>query len=422
MEPPAAGALSIFRSRRMAVVFLLGFSSGLPLVLTGTTLAQWLIDDQVSLEQIAAFVWVGLAYSFKFAWAPLLDRFELPFLGRRRGWILVFQLALVGTLLWMASSDPADDPWRFAMIAVIVAFCSASQDVVIDAYTTDILEADERAAGAAVSVLGYRVAMLLAGSLALVLADHFSWHAVYTWMACAMAIGIAGTLLAVEPTGPERPPRTIAAAIVLPFRELWNRLGWRGALLLLGLAVTYKFGEQFAGVMTGAFYRREIGFTKTELGIANKAVGFAAIAIGGGIGGICVARYGLRRMLVVFGIAQALTHVAYLVIAIVGKNLPVFVVAIFIENASAAMATSAFVGALMAACSMSVSATQYALLTSLSSVGGRIFGPLAAGVVEWLGWKGFFLATIAMAIPGIVLAWFATPPERPLVLATSEPE
>ncbi len=407
------GALSIFRSRRMAVLFVLGFSSGLPLLLTGSTLRMWMTDEGINLDQIAAFASVGLAYTFKFAWAPLLDRFQLPFLGRRRGWIFVFQLALIAALFVMSAIDPTADPWRFAVIAVIVAVCSASQDIVIDAYTTDLLEPHERAAGSSVSVTGYRIAMLIAGSLTLVLADHMVWRAVYSLMAVAMLIGVVGTLLAEEPPLRDRPPRSIGAAIVLPFTELWRRLGWRGALLLLAFAATYMFGEQFAGILTGTFYRREIGFSKTELGLANKLVGFAAVAVGGAIGGISVSRYGVRRMLVVFGLGQALTHVAYLVIAIVGKNLPVFCVAIFIENVSVAMATSAFVAAIMAACSPTVSATQYALLTSLSSIGGRIFGPLAAGVVDALGWKGFFLATIGLGMPGIVLAWFATPARDP---------
>lgn len=419
MERREENALSLFRSRRMAGVFLLGFSSGLPRLLVASTLIMWMTDEGINLDQIAAFASVSLAYTFKFAWAPLLDRYRLPFLGRRRGWILVFQLALMGTLLCMSMVDPRADPWRFAVIAVVVAFFSASQDVVVDAYTTDVLEPHERAAGSTASVMGYRVAMLVAGSLALILADHIEWRAVYTIMAMAMLIGVAGTFLAEEPQEVARPPRSIADAIIRPFTELWLRLGWRGALLLLGFAATYKFGEQFAGILTGPFYRREIGFSKTDLALANKAVGFAAVAIGGGLGSIAVSRYGVRRMLVVFGVAQALTHVAYLVIAFVGKNLAVFCVAIFIENVSAAMATAAFVAALMAACSSAVSATQYALLTSLASVGGAIFGTLAGDLVDAVGWKGFFLITIAMAIPGIVLAWFATPDEK---VAPSAPD
>jgi PAT family beta-lactamase induction signal transducer AmpG len=226
-----------------------------------------------------------------------------------------------------------------------------------------------------------------------------------------MSVGILGTLLAEEPPARGRPPQTIAEAVYKPFVELIGRLGLRAALLMLAFAATYKFGEQFAGVLTGTFYR-SVGFTKTELAIANKVIGFLATLVGGMLGAVAVQRYGVRKMLVLFGIGQATTHVAYMLIAIVGKNIPVFCVALFIENASAATATAAFVAALMAVCNPSVSATQYALLTSLTSVGGAVFGSFAGEVAEGVGWQTFFLITIAMAIPGIILTRFATPATR----------
>ena len=390
----------------MAVLFVLGFSSGLPLLLTGQTLQVWLTDAKLDIKQIASFAAVGLPYTFKFAWAPLLDRYALPFLGRRRGWILTFQILLAAALVVMASSEPATDPEFMAILAVIVATLSASQDIVIDAYNADLLEPAERAAGSAVYVMGYRVAMLIAGSLALVIADHVVWQVVYLLMAACMVIGMVGTLVAEEPPLRDRPPRSIDEAIIKPFVEFFTRLGWR-ALVILAFAATYKFGEQFAQVLTQTFFRKEIGFTKTEIGVLSKAVGFTAWAIGGMLGGGLVARFGVRKMLVAFGILQALTHVAYLWIAVAGKDLTVFGVAIFIENLSFAMATAAFVASLMAVTAPSVSATQFALLTSLSSVGQRVFGTFAGDVVTNVGWTGFFLTTIAMAVPGIVLAWFS---------------
>lgn len=400
---------SVFRSRRMAVIFLLGFSSGLPLMLTGQTMQMWLTDAHVDLKKIATFAAVGTPYSIKFLWAPLLDRYRLPFLGRRRGWIFLFQLGLIAALLAMSTFDPATDIGTFALLAVVIATLSASQDIMIDAYNADLLAPEQRAAGSATYVMGYRVAMLLAGSLALVLADHVVWRAVYCVMAAAMAIGLVGTLLAEEPALRDTPPRTIVSSVVRPFTEFFGRLGWKTALLTLGFAATYKFGEQFAQVLTNPFYRA-IGFTKTDIGVVSKAVGFAAWAIGGALGGILTARYGVRRMLVPFGLVQALTHVAYLWIAYAGKNLVVFGVAIFIENLSFAMATSAFVAALMATTAPAVSATQFALLTSLSSYGQRVFGTFAGNVQAALGWKGFFLTTIALGLPGLVLAWLATKP------------
>jgi len=411
---------AVFRSRRMAVLFLLGFSSGLPLLLTGQTLQTWMTDAKVDVKQIASFASVGLPYTFKFLWAPLLDRYRLPFLGRRRGWIFLFQLGLIAALLVMSTMDPAASAERFALIAVVVATLSASQDVMIDAYNADLLAPEERAAGAATYVMGYRVAMLVAGSLALILADHIVWHAVYVVMAVVMGVGLVGTLLAEEPPLRDRPPRSIASAIGLPFAELFRRLGWRTALLTLAFAATYKFGEQFAQVLTATFYRRAIGFSKTDIGLVSKAVGFGAWALGGVLGGVLTARFGVRKTLVWFGVVQASTHVAYLWIAFAGKNLVVFGVAIFVENLSFAMATSAFVAALMSVCSPAVSATQFALLTSLSSVGQRVFGTFAGDVVKAVGWKGFFLTTIAMGIPGLVFAWLATkPPPGPPELPTA---
>ena len=398
--------LAIFRSRRMAVVLLLGFSSGLPLMLTGQTIQQWLLDAKVDLKSIATFAAVGLPYTTKFLWAPLLDRYTLPFLGRRRGWLLVFQVGLVGGLIFISCLDPKADPELFALAALIVATLSASQDIVVDAYNTDLLDPEQRAAGSATYVMGYRTAMLASGAMALVMADHLLWQVVYLIMAGLMVIGIVGTLLAEEPKAHVRPPRTLASAVVEPFIEFFTRFGWRQALVVLGFAATYKFGEQFAQNMVQPFYR-SVGFTKTEIGLASKAVSYFGVAVGGAISGVLVARYGVRKMLVVFGCIQIGAHVAYLAIAFAGHDIVVFAIAIFVEYVVLAMAAMTFVAAQMSMCSPAVSATQMALLTSLSSVGQRVFGTFGADVVGAVGWKGFFVVTMAMGLPGIVLAWFA---------------
>jgi MFS transporter, PAT family, beta-lactamase induction signal transducer AmpG len=425
---------AIFRSRRMAVVYLLGFSSGLPLMLTGQTLQQWAYDEHLDIKKLSTFALLKLPYTFKWAWAPLLDRYRLPFLGRRRGWMLVFQIALMLGIGAMAGLDPATALPEVMAVALFVATMAASQDIMIDAYNVEVLRPEERAAGSATYVIGYRTAMLVSGSLALIMADHLVWRVVYIIMAALMLVGAITVFFAEEPTLPSRPPRTLFQSVVLPFGELVSRYRWH-ALTILLFCATFKFGEQFAQVLSQPFYR-DMGFTKSEIGSLSKAVGFAAFAVGGGIGGSLVARYGMRRMLVAFGILQSLVHVGYLVIALAGHNLGVYGVTLFVENFSFAMATAAVTGAQMSFCSPAVAATQMALLSSLTGVAQSIFGPFAGTVVRIQAYHGarvagdvmhrmahlplptaidnnyprFFVITMLMGIPGIVLAWFATSP------------
>ncbi len=399
---------AIFRSRRMAVIYLLGFSSGLPLMLTGQTLQNWGIDEHVDIKKVSTFALLKLPYTFKFAWAPLLDRYQLPFLGRRRGWMLVFQIGLLLGLVAMSSLDPGSTMVELAVVALFVAFMSASQDIMVDAYNVEVLKPAERAAGSATYVLGYRTAMLVSGSLALIMADHLVWRAVYLIMAALMLVGIVTVFFAEEPTVEARPPRTLLQSVYLPFTEFFRRYGRYAAVILLFCAL-FKFGEQFAQNVSQYFYR-DMGFTKSEIGTLSKAVAFAAFAIGGGIGGSLVARYGLRKMLVVFGIIQMLVHVGYLVISIAGHNLAVYGVTLFVENLSFAMATAAITGAQMSFCSPAVAATQMALLSSFSGISTSVFAALAGSMVAAVGYTNFFLITMAMAIPGIILAYFVASP------------
>ncbi len=402
-----APLLAVFRSRRMAVLFLLGFSSGLPLYLTGSTLQAWLTKANVPLDEIAAFSLVGLAYTFKFAWAPLLDRYRLPYLGRRRGWAMTTQVALVAAIVAMGLVDPVADPGLLAVLAVVVAALSASQDVVLDAYTSDLLTAEERAAGAAVFVIGYRVAMLVTGTLALFLADFLPWPVIYGLVASLLLVGVAGTLLAEEPAAPARPATTLTQALYLPFVELFRRLGATGALGVLAFVAVYKFGDYFAQSLLVAFFVRGLGFELGEIGLFYKILGFAGIAAGGLCAGTLVARFGMRRMLIAFGILQACTNLLYAWLAATGPSYPLFAAAVLCDNLTGAMGTAAFVAFLMTVCTPAVSATQLALLHSLSSVGQRVFGPLADDLVARLDWSGFFAVTAAMAAPGLVLAVFA---------------
>jgi len=398
---------AVFRSRRMAALFLLGFSSGLPLLLTSQTLQAWLTAEQLSLDQIAAVSSVGLAYTFKFAWAPLLDRFRLPFLGRRRGWVLVFQLGLVAAIAAMSLFDPRRDLTAVAYVAIAVAVLSASQDVVLDAYMTDVLAPHERAAGSSVNIIGYRIAMMVSSSLAFVMADHVAWPAIWLAMAAFMAVGLAGTAIAEEPALAARPPRTIAQSVVLPLADFWRRYR-SGALVVLLFAAVYRFGDYFAQSLVIAFLRRGVGFDFTEIAAVYKVLGLAGVIVGGIAGGALVARFGLRPALVAFGLLSATTHLLYIWLALAGRSMAVFCIAVACDQTAIAMGATAFVAFLMSVCSPAVSATQFALLTSLTSVGQRVFGPLADRVVAAIGWPGYFAVCAAMALPGLALVWFAT--------------
>jgi MFS transporter, PAT family, beta-lactamase induction signal transducer AmpG len=399
---------SIFRSRRMAVVFMLGFSSGLPLFLVGQTLQQWAYDAHLDIKKLSMFVLIKLPNNFKWAWAPLLDRFPLPFLGRRRGWMLVCQLGIIVGLGAMATLDADAHLSQLVIVAVFVSIMSMSQDIMIDAYNVEALAPDERAAGSATYVIGYRVAMLTSGALALTLADHIAWQLIYAIMAVLMLVGIGGVFLADEPASTDRSPRTIVESVYKPFLEFWNNYKLHAIVILLFVA-TYKFGEQFAQSISQPFYR-DTGFSKSEIGILSKAVSLPAFIVGGGFGGTLVARYGMRKMLVLFGLLQAAVHVGYLIIASVGHNLPVFGITLFVENVSFAMATAAFTGALYSFCSPAVAATQMALFTSLTGIGQYLFGALSGSLVAAVGYQTFFAITIAMGLPGLALAWFAIAP------------
>lgn len=414
--------LGVFRSRRMAMLFVLGFSSGLPLYLTGNTLQAWLTSVGVDLGHIATFSAIGLAYTFKFLWAPVFDWIELPFLGRRRGWMLALQLALIVAIAALGMVDPLAAPGLLAALALAVAVLSASQDIVIDAYKADVLAPEERAAGASAYVIGYRTAMLGTGALALVMAERVAWPAIYAVMAAIGLVGIAGTLLAREPARPARPAPPGAAgalaALWLPIGELWRRLGRRGFAIVIGFTALYKFGDYFAQTLIIAFLRSGAGFEWTDIAAIYQGLGYASTVIGGLGAGALVARLGMRRVLIGFGLLQAVTNLLYAWLALAGASVPIFCAAVLCDGVANAMGTAAFVAYLMSVCSPAMSATQFALLTSLSSVGQRVFGAAFAGdLVGGLAWWGFFAATSAMAVPGLLLAHAAgrrefAPPRR----------
>ncbi len=392
------GLFAVFRSRKMAVLFLLGFSSGVPLLFSGQILQAWLTDEHVDLDRIAQFSWLGLFYTFKFVWAPLLDRFQLPFLGRRRGWILTFQVLLIAATVAMGTADPSRNLGVVAYFTLALTVFGASQDIVLDAYMVDVLEPGERAAGSSINVIGYRIASITSSGVAFWLSDYISYRAVWIVMAMFMLVGIAGTLLAGEPA--VRPPRTFRDALVVPFADFWRRFG-AGMLVVIAFAMTYRFGDYFAQTLLIKFLKGVVKFSGAELAIVLKGIGIVALVTGGILGGALASRYGLRRMLLVFGACSALTHLAYVLLALRGHDVVVFGLAIAIDYGVTAMAVSTFVAYFMSACSPSVSATQFAILTSLSSVGQRVFGGLAAAqVVEAAGWPGSSRSARRSCCPG----------------------
>ncbi len=395
--------LRIFRSRRIGVITFLGFASGLPLALTGGTLQAWMTVAGVDLRTIGIFSLVGLPYTLKFFWSPLMDRFVPPWIGRRRGWIVLTQLCLIASITVMAFSSPQQAPLLLAVLALLVAFASASQDIVIDAYRTDVLHEKERGVGAAVFVMGYRIATLVSGALALVLSDHIGWRSTYLLMAGIMAVGIVSTLFSPEPERRVVPPKSMKEAVWGPLKDYFSR---ESALLLLLLIILYKLGDAYAGSLTTAFLIKGVGFSVSEVGTINKVIGFASLIIGAMFGGALMVRLGLFRALLIFGIFQAISNLSFMFLAWMGKSYGMLVFAVVFENLSGGMGTAAFISLLMAMCDHRYTATQYALLSSLAALGRIFISPTSGFVVESIGWAGFFFITFLAAMPGLVLLWW----------------
>ncbi len=401
---------AVFRDRDLAVILLLGFSSGLPLALTAGTLQAWLTVENVDLATIGVLTLVGVPYTWKFLWAPLLDRYVPPFLGRRRGWMLLTQLALAAGIAGMALCSPRTDIALLAGLALLVAFASASQDIVVDAYRTDIARREARGMAAALNVLGYRVAMLVSGALALVLAagsgalGGVGWRTTYLLMAALMAVGAVATLWGREPAVASPPPRTLEEAVWAPLREFFSR---PGAWALLALIVLYKLGDAFAVSLSTAFLIRGAGFSPDDVGYVNKAMGLAATIAGVLFGGGLMVRLGLYRALMAFGVLQAVSNLAYMALALAGKSYPLLVLTVGFDNLAGGMGTAAFVALLMALCDHRFTATQYALLSALAAFGRVYVGPAAGYATDphylGLAWPAFFLGTFLVALPGLAL-------------------
>lgn len=388
-------------NRRLAVMFPLGFLSGLPLALTAGTLQAWLTVEGVDLKTIGIFTLVGLPYTLKFLWAPVIDRLVPPWLGRRRGWMVLTQLCVALGVALMAVTSPRHHPELLAVFALLVAFLAASLDIVFDAYRTETLESQERGFGAAVWVNGYRIALLVAGAGALVIADLVGWQTTYLLLAGLMVIGTAIIVLSPEPGRVADAPKTMGEAIGAPLAEFFTR---PHAVGFLAVIVLYKLGDAFASSLQTAFLIGGVGFTAGEVGYV-KGVGILATLLGALFGGLLMARMGLVQSLLLFGLLQAVSNLGFVVLAWAGKSAALLAIVVAIENITGGMGTAAFVALVMSLCDPRYTATQFALLSSLEALGRVFAGRPSADVVAAVGWGQFFLLTFVVALPGLWAVW-----------------
>ncbi|HMG70573.1 MAG TPA: AmpG family muropeptide MFS transporter [Gemmatimonadaceae bacterium] len=408
----------IFVQPKMATLLALGFSSGLPFYLTSKTLQAWMTTAKVDLATIGFFSLVTLPYSLKFVWAPVMDRYVPPFLGRRRGWVLITQVLLLLAIAAMSLHDPRTGLKMLAINAIAIAFFSASQDIALDAYRTDVLENREMGAGAAVFVMGYRIAMITTGALAFFLADRIAWPVVYLVLSVLMVIGIATTFVANEPVLRDTPPRTLVEAVVLPFADFFQRAGVLRALLVLLFVVAYKYSDSLAGSMTTPFLL-QAGFSQSEVGAVFLGIGVIATIAGVVAAGAAIGGWGLNRALWVFVVFQGLSNLTYYGLSLSGKNHAFMVAAVITENFGLGLVTGAMTAYLMSMCNKRFTATQYALLSSLMAASRDILVAPAGKIAESLGWPGFFLLTVAMAIPPLLLLPFIAPWSRDLPIGAA---
>ena len=391
----------LFFNPRIMAIGIMGFASGLPLSLSDSTLQAWLTVENISIASIGMFSLVGFPYLFKFAWAPLLDWLNLGFLGRRKDWIFVFQLCVAASLLCMGQMDFAENQlYIVGAIAFLIALFSASQDIVVDAYRADVSKANERAFAAAISVTGYRIAMIVSGAGALIGAQTFGFSVVYSVLGCLMVF--CALLNFVFPKVQSNDPsggyglKSLAA----PFYDLIFR---KEFLLIIFLVLSYKLGDAFAGRLTTTFLLRHLEFSLVDVGSINKALGLAASIIGAIYGGVIVYRFGLYRSLLYFGVLQALTNLGFFVLSLFEKNYFGLVAVIGLENLAGGMGTAAFIAFLMNICNKSYTATQFAILTAVASLGRVFSGPPSGFLVETYGWSWFFIFSFLVAIPSIVV-------------------
>lgn len=400
-------------SGKLLIVGLLGLFSGLPLALTASTLTAWLSDAKVDRAAIGLFAAIATPYAFKFLWAPLIDGMRLPIvsrLGRRRGWLLVSQILLALAIAGMGLTNPALNPWVTALMGVIVATLSATQDIVIDAYRVELLPPEQQGSGAAWVTFGYRIGMLLSGAGALALADAFGWEITYFLMAALMGSAVVLTLLVREPEASTKESLVrehgiagfIREFVVAPLKDFTTRPYW---LAVLAFVVLYKLGDAFMGVMFNPFLL-DLGFTKTQIAQVVKLYGLIATILGTFAGGWLVARVGMYRALLLGGFTHMLTNLMLVVQARLGADVGFLTVSISLENFTGGMSTAAFIAYLAALCKLHYTATQYALLSSLAAFGRTWLSTPSGALAEAVGWEIFFTIASFMAVPGLLLLWW----------------
>jgi PAT family beta-lactamase induction signal transducer AmpG len=388
-------------SPKMLVMLLTGFSSGLPLLLTGSTLKFWMREEGLDLTTIGFFGLVGLPYTLKFLWAPVMDRLVPSFLGRRRGWMLGTQISLMIAIASLAFAQPAVHLPAITVLCLLVAFFSASQDIVLDAYRRESLSDEELGIGSSMFIYGYRMGMLAAGALALFLADQdsLSWNSVYFIMGAMMVIGILTTWFAPEPAIPAPPPASWQEAIMGPFMDFFSR---PGSLTILLFILLYKVGDSMASEMLSPFMV-DLGVSKTDYAVIVKVFGMVALIAGGLIGGLAVYRLGIVPSLLILGFLQMISTAGFVILAFTGNHLPTLTAVIAFETISSGLGQTAFVAFMASLTNKRFTATQYALLTSFMGIPRVFAGSTTGFLAAWLGWEGFFILCTLLAIPGLML-------------------
>ncbi|TXG96666.1 AmpG family muropeptide MFS transporter [Zoogloea sp.] len=406
-------------NRRMLICVLTGFSSGLPLYLLLNLLPAWLKTEGLSLKAIGAFALIQFPYTWKFIWSPFLDRYALPLLGRRRGWMGATQLLLLGTIAWLGTLSPTVDLGLVIGLTALIAFLSATQDIVLDAYRRELLPEIELGIGNAIHVNAYKLAGLVPGSLSLVLADHLPWEQVFLVTALFMAPGLVMTLMVSEPVTAAGAPRTLRDAVVEPFREFFGRHGVRSALVVLAFIFLYKLGDSLCTALATPFYL-DMGFSKTEIGLIAKNAGLWPSVIGGLLGGLWMVKLGINRALWVFGVVQWVAIYGFAWLAWLGPaesdsaRLGVLAVVIGLEALGVGLGTTAFVAYMARTTHPAYTATQLALFTSLMAMPRTFINASAGWLVEAMGWYNFFLLCGVLAVPGMLLLFRVAPwHERP---------
>lgn len=405
MQDRSAGYLEVFKSRKMAALLVLGFSSGLPLYFTSKTAQAWMTLEKVDLSTIGFMSLAGLPYSLKFVWSPLVDRFPLPFAGRRLGWVVLMQALLALAVAAAFFVTPSVSLRAFAAITLFIALAGATQDIAFDAYKIEVLEKREFGAGVALSVLGYRAALIASGSLAFVAADRFGWPSAYLGAAVAFALLALSTGTFFRGEGRAEPPASFSEAVTMPFAEFFGRLGVKNALLTLVFIVIYKFGDSLVSNMSTSFLMLS-GYSQTEIGAISGGIGIFATMAGVVAGGAYLSSAGIKRSLIAFGALQAASNLCYYGLFVAGKNSWLMAASMVVENICAGLGTAAFVAFIMSMCSKRYSATQYALLTSLMAAGRDVMVAPAGKMVEHMGFGNFFLLTVLLAVPGTVMVFF----------------